>query len=203
MGKSTINGPFSIAMLVYQRVPWHFLEKHLHDEHLKSIPCGSSDRFIGVPMGTHFIPSHCEAEKWEWPWNSWVPSQSEIAEKKTIPKLSKCFYHKFGYKKILRNRVKIPSYHEDVEYMICPNNIHIYHIYIYIYHISYLYIYIISHSMSSNPIYIYSFCLRISIPQRLAGARPLPHNSTSEKKGLGQLPRIGILWYKVRPPFDS
>ena len=28
MGKSTINGPFSIAMLVYQRVlPWLYLEK--------------------------------------------------------------------------------------------------------------------------------------------------------------------------------
>ena len=100
--------------------------------------------------------------------------------------LRSAFITNSGTKKILRNRVKILSYNEDIEYMICPNNIHIY-----IYHI-YIYIYI-SHSMSSNPIYIYSFCLRISIPQRLAGARPLPHNSTGEKKGLGQLPRIGIL----------
>ena len=36
-------------------LPWHFLEKHIHDEHLKSIPCGSSDRVI---WGTHGYPFH-------------------------------------------------------------------------------------------------------------------------------------------------
>ena len=50
--------------------------------------------------------------------------------------------------------------------------------------------------MSSSPIYIYLFFLSPYLhpaEAREPARRPLPHNSTGEKKGLGQLPRIGIL----------
>jgi len=33
MGKSTINGPFSMAMLVYQRVTSYWKKKHIHQNH--------------------------------------------------------------------------------------------------------------------------------------------------------------------------
>ena len=152
-----------------------------------------------VPISSHLI-AKLRSENGHGTPES-LPSQKS-RRKKTFRNFRSAFITNSGTKKSSEIGSKSPVIMRmsNIWYVLI---IYIYIISIHIIYHIYIYILYISHSMSSNPIYIYSFCLRISIPQRLAGARPLPHNSTSEKKGLGQLPRIGILWYKVRPPFDS